>query len=163
MTTVVRENVPVGLEGFRSRVRVLADWFRRSRDNWKDKYMQAKAELKKYKVRVSDVNKSRDRWKEKAQTTERELEALQEELERLRNQSSEVPSSRDEPAENGTTPEVEKRGAGEWRRRTDRAGRERTAARTALRSRDGLSVLRVCERSQHVVLGFKSTVAVPIC
>jgi chromosome segregation ATPase len=109
MTTMVCEEAREGLDGFRSRVRVLADWFRRSRDNWKRKYMQAKAELKKYKVRVSDVNQSRDRWKEKAKATERELEALQEELERLRHQVSEAVST-DEPVEYDATPGVEKKG-----------------------------------------------------
>lgn len=109
MTTTVCEDVRQQGNGFRSPPRVLLDWFQRSRDKWKRKYLEAKAELKKFKVRVLDVNRSRDRWKEKAKATERELEALQEELERLRHQVS-GGASTDEPVENDATPGVEKKG-----------------------------------------------------
>jgi septal ring factor EnvC (AmiA/AmiB activator) len=69
---------------FRSPQRVLVDWFRRSRDNWKSKYMELKNELKRFKVRVSDVEKSRRRWQEKAKASENELKALRAEFEALR-------------------------------------------------------------------------------
>jgi hypothetical protein len=39
-------------------------WFlRRSRDNWKKKYMALKAEAKRLQNRVNDVTKSRERWR----------------------------------------------------------------------------------------------------
>ncbi len=43
-------------------------WFlRRSRNNWKRKYKQLKADAKRLQNRVSDVTRSRDRWREQAQ------------------------------------------------------------------------------------------------
>jgi hypothetical protein len=39
-------------------------WFlRRSRDNWKRKYMELKADAKRLQNRVNDVTKSRERWR----------------------------------------------------------------------------------------------------
>jgi len=107
MTTTVCSDVREKEEGFRSPPRVLVDWFQRSRDNWKSKHMTVKAELKKFKVRVSDVSKSRDCWKEKAKASERDLALLQGELERLRQQVSEV-ACRDASIENDATPEGKK-------------------------------------------------------
>ena len=75
-----------GLQEFRSPVRVLAASFLKSRDNWKRKCMDVKTELKRFKVRVSDVAKSRDAWKDKAETRQRELEALQAEVQELQDQ-----------------------------------------------------------------------------
>jgi len=89
-------------------MRVLADWFRQSLDNWKRKYMDAKTELKRAKVRVSDIAKSRSRWREKFEASQQELEVLQAEFERFRNQVSERPSE-DEPSGNNA-PSVEKKG-----------------------------------------------------
>ena len=40
-------------------------WFlKRSRDNWKEKYMQLKAEAKRLQNRVNDVTKSREQWRD---------------------------------------------------------------------------------------------------
>lgn len=75
-------------KAFRSPTRVLSGWFQRSRDNWKCKYMTLKAELKRYKVRVSDIEKSRRRWREQAEASRGELEVLRAELDQLRNQVS---------------------------------------------------------------------------
>ena len=63
-------------------------WFlQRSRENWKNKYMQVKTDAKRLENRVNDVTKSREKWRaETQQLTERvqELEAanaaLQEQL-----------------------------------------------------------------------------------
>jgi len=63
MSSVMADQGKRGNE-FRSPVRVLASFFRKSRDQWKRKYVDAKTELKRFKVRVSDVSKSRDAWKE---------------------------------------------------------------------------------------------------
>ena len=67
-------------------------WFlRRSRDNWKKKYMKLKTDAKRLQNRVSDVSKSREKWHDKSKELEkrvRELEALngslQEQLEALK-------------------------------------------------------------------------------
>lgn len=54
-------------------------WFlQRSRENWKKKYMEGKADAKRLENRVNDVTKSREKWREEAkQLSERvrELEA----------------------------------------------------------------------------------------
>ena len=67
-------------------------WFlRRSRDNWKKKYMKLKTDAKRLQNRVSDVSKSREKWRGGSKELEqrvRELEALngalQEQLEALK-------------------------------------------------------------------------------
>jgi len=51
---------------FRSPARVLAACFQKSRDQWKQKYMSLKTELKRAQVRVYDVTKSREQWKQLA-------------------------------------------------------------------------------------------------
>jgi len=54
-------------------------WFlRRSRDNWKKKYMDLKTDAKRLQNRVNDTSKSREGWREKTKELEqriRELEA----------------------------------------------------------------------------------------
>jgi uncharacterized protein YdaU (DUF1376 family) len=81
-----------GLGKFHSPVRVLAAFFKKSRDQWKQKCLEAKTELKRFKVRVADVSKSRDTWREKAEARQRELEALQFEVQQLQCNLSDVAS-----------------------------------------------------------------------
>ena len=54
-------------------------WFLgRSRNNWRRKYKQLKADAKRLQNRVNDVTRSRDRWREQAERQGqrvRELEA----------------------------------------------------------------------------------------
>ena len=88
----------VELDRFRSRVRVLAGFFLRSRDNWKRKYKELKSELKRCQVRVHDVTQSRQQWREKAEAKERELAALQAQLQELQKQVGSPPS---EPQKKG--------------------------------------------------------------
>jgi len=67
-------------------------WFlRRSRDNWKEKYMKLKTDAKRLQNRVNDVNKSREKWRGDSQELEqriRELESrnaiLQQQVEALK-------------------------------------------------------------------------------
>ncbi|MFM9959701.1 MAG: hypothetical protein ACKV2Q_00550 [Planctomycetaceae bacterium] len=75
-------------ESYRSPARVLVAWFRDSRDAWKAKFHDRQAELKRLKVRVSDVGKSREQWKQQALQREQELAALQAEVEQLRQRVS---------------------------------------------------------------------------
>jgi chromosome segregation ATPase len=52
-------------------------WFLgRSRDRWKQKYMDLKAESKRLRQRVADVSRSRDDWRGKAEAAHREAETL---------------------------------------------------------------------------------------
>jgi hypothetical protein len=49
-------------------------WFlKRSRDGWKRKYQQLKAQAKRLQNRVADVSKSRDRWRARAEAAELRL------------------------------------------------------------------------------------------
>jgi hypothetical protein len=64
---------------YRSRVKVLADFFRRSRDGWKRKCIDAKAALKNANNRCRWLETSRDNWKARAKDLEAQLQALREE------------------------------------------------------------------------------------
>lgn len=79
---------------FRTRPRVLAQWFHKSRENWKHKYQKVKEELHRLKVRVSDVNQSREEWKEKVLRKESELAQMKAELDRLRQQVQDGPEKK---------------------------------------------------------------------
>jgi predicted nuclease with TOPRIM domain len=72
--------------------------FLRSGEKWKRKYKDLKSELKRCQVRVHDVIQSRERWREKAEAKERELAALQAELQGLQRQVGSQPS---EPEKKG--------------------------------------------------------------
>ena len=63
---------------YKSRTKVLADFFRRSRDGWKRKCKAAKAELKKANNRSQWLQTSRDNWKARAEESEAQLQALRE-------------------------------------------------------------------------------------
>ena len=84
----------VELDRFRSPTRVLAGCFLRSRDNWKRKYKELKSDLKRCQVRIHDVTQSRQQWREKAEAKERELAALQAQLQELQRQVGSPPSER---------------------------------------------------------------------
>lgn len=83
-------NAKDDLSSYRSPRRVLADWFRKSRNNWKQKYADLKAEIKRFRNRAYDLEKSRDHWKEQAAAHQQQLDALQAQVERLKAQVLEV-------------------------------------------------------------------------
>ena len=56
--------------------RILARSFRASRDKWKAKAGRMKADRKRLKVSVHDVQQSRATWRQRAEAAERELAAL---------------------------------------------------------------------------------------
>jgi uncharacterized protein YlxW (UPF0749 family) len=54
-------------------------WFlQRSRDNWKKKYRELKAQRKRLQNRVNDVTRSRESWRRQAKELEAENAALHE-------------------------------------------------------------------------------------
>jgi peptidoglycan hydrolase CwlO-like protein len=62
-------------------------WFlKRSRDNWKRKYMQVKTEQKRLQNRVNDVSKSREEWREESKEHKQRLQELEAENAALREQ-----------------------------------------------------------------------------
>ena len=71
------------LEKYRSRPKQLARWLLESRDTLREKYQGLKVELKRLKVRVSDVSKSRDNWRNQAETSDQQVRAMKAEVERL--------------------------------------------------------------------------------
>jgi chromosome segregation ATPase len=66
---------------YTSRPKLLLDFFKRSRDKWKQKCKQAKAELKLAKNQNRAVEKSRANWRSRAKELKAEVERLQQELE----------------------------------------------------------------------------------
>lgn len=73
---------------YKSPVRKLARFFEKSRDKWKAKCREAKAQIKLLKNRVRFLEQSRDRWKSQAKELEAEVawlkakeQALEKELE----------------------------------------------------------------------------------
>jgi hypothetical protein len=61
---------------YRSPKRTLAHSFRLSRDRWKTKAAQRRAQLRALKVRLRDVEASRDLWKTKALHLQEQLQHL---------------------------------------------------------------------------------------
>jgi len=60
-------------------------WFlRKSRDLWKKKYADLKAQFKRSRQQVADMDRSRAQWRDRAERAARDLEELQAENARLR-------------------------------------------------------------------------------
>ena len=81
--TLVSDEGDNSLEKYRSRPKQLARWLLESRDTLREKYQGLKVELKRLKVRVSDVTKSRDSWRQQAETSDQQVQAMKAEVERL--------------------------------------------------------------------------------
>ncbi len=71
------------LERYRSRPKQLARWLLESRDTLRVKYQGLKVELKRLKVRISDLAKSRDNWRQQAEASDQQVRAMKAEVERL--------------------------------------------------------------------------------
>lgn len=71
------------LERYRSRPKQLARWLLQSRDALREKYQGLKVQTKRLKVRVSDLAKSRDNWRQQAETSDRQLRAMEAQVQRL--------------------------------------------------------------------------------
>ena len=69
-----------------TRPRVLAQFFQKSRDQWKLKCQQARGEVRAFRVRTRDLEESRAKWREAAEQSAQEQERLREENARLREQ-----------------------------------------------------------------------------
>jgi chromosome segregation ATPase len=57
--------------------RVQAWFLGRSRDRWKQKYMDLKAEAERLQRRVADVGKSREKWRDEAEELRRRVQELE--------------------------------------------------------------------------------------
>ena len=69
---------------YKTRIKVLVEFFRRSRDGWKRKCIHAKAELKKSYNLNRWLETSRDNWKRRAKQLEAEVQRLGEEQKTVR-------------------------------------------------------------------------------
>lgn len=73
-------------------------WFlRRSRDRWKARCKEVRAEAKRLQNRVNDLNKSRENWRQRAEELEVEVAALPE-------QAALKKSGREEPERRSRRP-----------------------------------------------------------
>ncbi len=81
---LLQQRVQGDLASLKSPVRVLARFFRKSRDNWKGKYQRIKQEFKRLQVQVSDVRQSRETWKERAKASRVRADALEKEVVELK-------------------------------------------------------------------------------
>jgi septal ring factor EnvC (AmiA/AmiB activator) len=80
---------------FRSPNRILARFFRKSRDQWKQKHQSLQQEMKRLTNQLADVRRSRERWRGKAEAAEGMVAQLEAAL----------------AAESVADPEAEKKGA----------------------------------------------------
>ena len=82
----------IGSNQWKSPLRVLVRSFQKSRDKWKSKYQDVKAEIKRFRNQAQDAKKSRDKWKSQVRDLQHENQELQQELTRL---TAEVESHRE--------------------------------------------------------------------
>ena len=68
------------------RPRLLAQFFEKSRDKWKQKYQQAKAQVRAFRDRIRDLEISRATWRDKAEKAQSEQQRLQEQVQQLQEQ-----------------------------------------------------------------------------
>ena len=66
---------------YRSPLKKLVQFFERSRNQWKEKCLQAKLRVKRLQTNVLDVEASREEWKRRAKEAQAEVARLQAELE----------------------------------------------------------------------------------
>ena len=69
---------------FKSPSHKLIAFFESSRDNWKQKYMEVKKEIKKYKNAIARLTKSKDKFKEESKMLRRKIKSLETEVEILK-------------------------------------------------------------------------------
>jgi len=74
----------VDLSLFKSPLRILTRRFLTSRDNWKQKCLQAKGDIKRFKNKAADAVKSREQWKRKFEQMQAQVQSLEAELAQLR-------------------------------------------------------------------------------
>ncbi len=66
-----------------TRPRVLANFFRESRDNWKRKFQETKPEFQAFRGRIRDLELSRAKWREQAEQSQSEQNRLEQEVQQL--------------------------------------------------------------------------------
>lgn len=69
-----------GMDGFKSPLRLLVRFFRKSQQKWKQKALERRAKLKSLEHKVRDLDSSRTSWKNKAQQLEADKKDLEQRL-----------------------------------------------------------------------------------
>ena len=67
-------------KGWKSPYRKLVRFFKESRDRWKAKYLELKADCKLMGNQVRAVEKSRQRWRQIAEEAQQQVRQLQQDL-----------------------------------------------------------------------------------
>jgi chromosome segregation ATPase len=67
---------------FSTPIRILLPKLLKSREDWKAKSHERKAQLKSAKIKIRDLSASRDKWRERTEQLQEQNEQLQERLER---------------------------------------------------------------------------------
>lgn len=75
-------SVEVDAREYTSPLGKLVRFFKRSRDNWKRKYQQAKHQNKLLQNQTRAVERSREQWRQQAQEQAHRIAELEEELEK---------------------------------------------------------------------------------
>lgn len=72
----------MGMEAkqYRSPIKKLVKFFEQSRDQWKQKCLDAKLRVKRLHTKVADLQASRQRWREEAEELRSQVAQLQAEL-----------------------------------------------------------------------------------
>jgi chromosome segregation ATPase len=81
---------------FGTPVRILLPKLLKSRNDWKAKSHQRKAELKSAKIKIRDVSASRARWRQRTEQLQEGNQQLQEENQQLQNRLACVERERNE-------------------------------------------------------------------
>ncbi len=61
---------------YKSPLKKLVRFFERSRDSWKNKYLEKKKELKRAKNQIYDLKKRKEDWKDRAIKAEHKLNEI---------------------------------------------------------------------------------------
>ena len=61
---------------YKSPIKKLVTFFEKSRDNWKDKYLKKKIDLKRAKNQINDLKQRKEDWKDRAIKAENELKEI---------------------------------------------------------------------------------------
>ena len=62
---------------YKTPMKKLVRFFESSRDNWKEKYLLKKKDLKRITNRIYDLEKRKDEWKERALEAEAKLKDIE--------------------------------------------------------------------------------------
>jgi len=84
--------------GFKSPIRLLTRFFRKSQQKWKKKALERRAKIKGLEHKVREIDTSRAGWKNKAQQLEADKKSLEERLRQVEAERARVQAQMEELA-----------------------------------------------------------------